>query len=78
MLWPLTRIVPSDGVRSVAIMRINVVFPAPFGPSSVTTSPAETLRLTSRTAHSVAPFAANARLTPATSSKLSRITSSTI
>ena len=32
--WPSTRALPASGRNSVARMRIVVVFPAPFGPST--------------------------------------------
>ena len=42
--WPATRAVPPSGASSVARMRTVVVFPAPFGPSSASTSPGWTCR----------------------------------
>ncbi len=43
------RIAPEIGLFSPAIVSSVVVLPAPFGPSSATTSPGRTLSLTSRT-----------------------------
>ena len=48
--WPLTRAVPLVGVVSVVIMRTVVVLPAPLGPSSPSTEPLGTEKLTSSTA----------------------------
>ena len=39
-----------DGAVMLTIIRIVVVFPAPFGPSNPNTRPARTARLSSRTA----------------------------
>jgi hypothetical protein len=47
---PFMRIVPALGRTSPEIARSIVVLPAPFAPSSVTTSPALTSRLTPRNA----------------------------
>ena len=47
---PPTSAVPEVGGVSVVIMRISVVFPAPFGPSRPKISPVCTVKLTSFTA----------------------------
>src|SRR5882762_4605288 len=47
---PLTLAVPEVGGVSVVIIRINVVLPAPFGPSKPKISPVGTVKLTSFTA----------------------------
>ena len=47
---PQTRAVPSFGASSVVSMRIVVVLPAPFGPSSPKTSPRSTRRSRQSTA----------------------------
>jgi hypothetical protein len=44
--WPATAAVPALGLRSVASTDSVEVFPAPFGPSRPTTSPASTVKLT--------------------------------
>ena len=44
---PATVALPASGRSSVARIRMVVVLPAPFGPSSATTSPAPTVRSTS-------------------------------
>ena len=46
---PDSSTVPEIGWFSPAIVSRVVVFPAPFGPSSATTSPGRTSRLSSRT-----------------------------
>ena len=51
---PATRAVPRVGFVSVVIIRTVVVFPAPLGPSSPSTVPRGTAKLTSSTA-SVSP-----------------------
>jgi hypothetical protein len=47
---PPTSALPDVGGVSVVIMRISVVFPAPFGPSRPKISPVRTVKLTSFTA----------------------------
>ena len=55
---------PLVGVSSPASVRISVVFPEPFGPSSAWISPAATVSETSRSA-SFSPYA---RVTPCSAS----------
>jgi hypothetical protein len=47
---PSKRRAPLRGVMSPEITRMRVVFPAPFGPTTATASPASTRRLTSHSA----------------------------
>src|SRR5258708_16017363 len=56
---PSMRIEPEAGCTNPATMFINVVFPHPDGPTIATNSPAPTVRLTSSTTCSSAPFQAN-------------------
>src|SRR5574338_933568 len=48
--WPLTTTRPDVGFRRPAMIRIVVVFPAPFGPRKPWICPGSTSRLTSSTA----------------------------
>ena len=48
--WPATHASPAVGRKSVARMRIVVVFPAPFGPTKPKTAPSSTVRASSSTA----------------------------
>ena len=48
--YPATRAVPLVGTDSVVIIRTVVVLPAPFGPSSPSTVPGATVKLTPSTA----------------------------
>ena len=50
VLMPNTVALPSAGLSSVVSMRIVVVLPAPFGPSSPKVSPGSMRRLTRSTA----------------------------
>src|SRR5882757_10188664 len=56
---PSMRIEPASGCTNPATMFINVVFPHPDGPTMATNSPSPTVRLTSSTTCSSAPFQAN-------------------
>jgi len=47
---PKRRTVPDVGLRVPSMRLIEVVFPAPLGPSIATTSPGSMTKLTSRTA----------------------------
>src|SRR5579863_9312982 len=53
---PSMRIEPESGCKNPTIMFINVVFPHPDGPTMATNSPSPTVKLTSSTTCSVAPF----------------------
>src|SRR6185436_19253662 len=50
IFWPKSEMLPESGAVMLTIIRIVVVFPAPFGPSSPNTRPARTVRLSSLTA----------------------------
>jgi hypothetical protein len=50
MRWPSNRISPVVGWIKPEIVRSVVLFPAPFAPSRVTTSPASTCMVTPRSA----------------------------
>src|ERR1044072_9032500 len=50
ILRPKSEILPVSGAAMLTIIRIVVVFPAPFGPSNPKTRPARTDRLSSLTA----------------------------
>src|SRR5579872_3224595 len=63
---PSMRIEPASGCRNPATMFIRVVLPQPEGPTMATNSPSATVRLTSSTTCSDAPFEAKPLRMPLT------------